>query len=136
MSYALLLHLICACAFVGSCLCLLLLSFGNDAHQLARPFYKIAHAIQAPTLTILLLSGLYYSSTRDFIDFKGAGYMHAKTALYVAVLVLVFAQIRVLKRAAKQAQQGKAWVAKVRLYTTLITLMSLSILAIITLKPF
>ena len=104
--------------------------------------FVAAHLVAAPGLLIVLLTGFAQSFLHQWVEFKGAGFMHAKLLLVVVVIACLAVDIRgqgVMRRDRKAGinllVQAK-WLARRNAANMLGVLAVLGIYVLIIFRPF
>jgi len=63
--------------------------------------WNCMHLVAAPGIIILILTGVLQSAALYWEHFRGAGYMYAKVALTLVILILMFWDMRTQKKILK-----------------------------------
>ena len=72
------------------------------------------HLVAVPGLMLLIITGILQSAALYWENFMGAGYMHAKVVLVIALLGLVFADMRTQKAIIRTAPDADSLVDMVK----------------------
>lgn len=121
----------------GSFASIILLRKPYDHLSKAKFNYDLLHLIQAPGLTILIITGILQSSIYSWANFKGAGYMHLKVTMVFMILILLFFEIKTCKKMIKQKSENiKDEIKKCQIFSGLITILTIFSMVLIGFRPF
>lgn len=91
-------HFLGMAMLFGGLICSVVLVRKSKASvQGATAAWNCMHLVAVPGLMVLVITGLLHSAAVYWEPFKGAGYMHAKIALVVAIFILMFVDMRTQK---------------------------------------
>lgn len=121
----------------GSFASIMLLRKPYEHLSKAKINYDLLHLVQAPGLTLLIVTGLLQSSIYSFANFKGAGYMHLKVTLVFMILIFLFFEMRTCKRLIKEKSANiKGEIKKCQIFSGFITILTIFSAVLIGFRPF
>lgn len=102
-------HFLGLALLLGGTLCsIILVQKEQPSVTITKIAWNCIHLVAAPGLLLLLITGILQSSAMYWEHFKGAGYMHAKIALVVGILLLMVADMRTQKKIIKNTPDADA----------------------------
>lgn len=101
-----LMHFLGLALLFGGTFCSIILATKETlSKETARMAWKCMHLVAAPGLIVLIVTGILQSSAAYWSHFRGAGYMHAKIALAVLLLLCMIMDMRTQKRILKSSPE-------------------------------
>lgn len=112
----------------------------KEGHALGMKLaHTCTHALAAPGLMLLMLTGIMHASTTHWVNFKGAGYMHAKVLFVVVILLLLVFDIRTQKKVIRgnfSSEIVESLVKKRQTLAMSIAALTLCVMWLISSRPF
>lgn len=123
---------------LGGIVCSMILVRADHTPKSIRSAWSCIHLVASPGLMLLLITGILQSSAMYWQHFKGAGYMHAKVALAVVVLVLMTLDMKTQKRIIKNSELKETLplLIKRQRYALSSCIVTLLIMLLIIFRPF
>lgn len=107
-----------------------------------RGAFIAAHLVAAPGLFLVILTGLMQSYMHQWAEFKGAGYMHAKIMLALAIVICLAIEIRGQGVMRRDLANGptiniqEKWLSLRKMATAAGSLLILCVYYLIVFRPF
>lgn len=135
-----LLHFIGMAMLLGGLISSLVLSKKLEiTRNTVKAAWNCLHLVAAPGLILLIITGLLHSAAIYWENFIGAGYMHAKITLVLAVLILLFIDMKKQKTLIKTNPPLEIILDALKLRQTLgvlIIILTLIIMWLVSYRPF